>query len=66
MQILRSIFRLRMSLESERRNSLLTAARNEQKVMNTYKVCVPTIDNVTDHEIDLQSQSVLQMFHALL
>ena len=66
MQILRSIFRLRMSLESERRNSLLTAARNEQKVMNTYKVCVPTIDNVTDHEIDLQSQSVLQMFHPAL
>ena len=66
MQILRSFFRLRMSLESERRNSLLTTARNEQKVMNIYNVCAPTIDNVTDHKTDLTPQSVMQMFHSAL
>ena len=63
------IFRLRLSLESGRRNALPITAKNELKLSDTYKVCVPLSDKVTSEgseHVDSVSETLLQMFHSAL
>ena len=63
------IFRLRMSLESGRRNALQITAKNELKLLDTYKVCVPLSDKVTScgyEHVDSVSETLLKMFHPAL